>query len=129
VSCAAITIRGSVWRVTILSADGQRVIHRCECEDEKEVQGVCTETRHHCLRYRIFIRPPPGRSIHGIEAMTREGLRIRPLGLPALPLSIPCRRDPVSVAVRSAFAAAPIWGQQRASRWWLTGRSEDGTCC
>ena len=31
--------------------------------------------------------------------------------------------------IRSAFAAAPIWGQQRASRWWLTGRSEDGTCC
>ena len=30
---------------------------------------------------------------------------------------------------RSAFAAAPIWGQQRASRWWLIGRSEDRTCC
>src|SRR5207344_873132 len=34
-----------------------------------------------------------------------------------------------TIAVRSAFAAAPIWGQQRASHWWLTGRSEDGTCC
>jgi hypothetical protein len=54
------TIRGSVWRVTILSADGERLIHHCECEDEKEVQAICTETRHHCLRYRILIKPPAG---------------------------------------------------------------------
>ena len=27
------------------------------------------------------------------------------------------------------IAAAPICGQQRAPRWWLIGRSEDGTHC
>jgi len=29
----------------------------------------------------------------------------------------------------AAFAAAPICGQQRAPRWWLIGRPEDGTYC
>src|SRR5215468_5386510 len=29
----------------------------------------------------------------------------------------------------TAFTAAPICGQQRAPRWWLIGRSEDGTYC
>ena len=29
----------------------------------------------------------------------------------------------------AAFTAAPICGQQRAPRWWLIGRSEDGTYC
>lgn len=54
------TVRGSVWRVTILSADGERLIHHCQCEDLKEVQAICTETRHHSLGYKILIRPPVG---------------------------------------------------------------------
>ena len=29
----------------------------------------------------------------------------------------------------AAFTAAPICGQQRAPRWWLTGTSEDRACC
>jgi len=29
----------------------------------------------------------------------------------------------------NGLSAAPICGQQRAPRWWLIGRSEDGTYC
>ena len=34
-----------------------------------------------------------------------------------------------AVVYRLAFTAAPIWCQQRASRWWLIGRAEDRTYC
>src|SRR5215467_9198463 len=42
--------------------------------------------------------------------------------------------DETEIACRSkngvdSNTAAPICGQQRAPRWWLIGRSEDGTYC
>lgn len=52
------TNRRSRWHVSVLSKDGQRLIHHCQCEDEKEVQAICSEARSHSLHYQLWIRPP-----------------------------------------------------------------------
>ena len=48
------------WHVTVMTKNGQRIIHHCQCDDQKEVQGVCTEARSHSLSYKIVIRSPTG---------------------------------------------------------------------
>ncbi len=56
--------RRSMWHVTIMSRDGQRIVHHAQCEDIKEVQGVCTIARDHSYKchngYQIWINPPAG---------------------------------------------------------------------
>lgn len=48
------------WRVTILSKDGQRLLHHAALDDLKEVQGYCTEARHLRADVQIWIKPPAG---------------------------------------------------------------------
>jgi hypothetical protein len=46
------------WRITVLSADGQRMIFHAACEDRKECACLATETRSHSLTYQIWLSPP-----------------------------------------------------------------------
>jgi hypothetical protein len=46
------------WHITVLSADGQRMLFHAQCEDFKEIQCLATEARSQSLGYRIWIRPP-----------------------------------------------------------------------
>ena len=48
------------WSITVLSADGQRLIFRGRCEDRVEIRALASETRHRDLRLQIWIRDPYG---------------------------------------------------------------------
>ena len=48
------------WHITVMSADGQRIIFHACCDDEKEVQALATEARSDSSGCQIWIRPPAG---------------------------------------------------------------------
>jgi hypothetical protein len=48
------------WHITVLSADGERLIFHAKCADRKECEALATEARGHSLALRILIRPPTG---------------------------------------------------------------------
>jgi hypothetical protein len=53
-------VKGSLWHVTVLSADGQTLLEHHTGEDIKEVQAICTIARDKNLSTQILIRPPAG---------------------------------------------------------------------
>ena len=49
------------WQITVLSADGQRLIFHAPCEDRVEIRALASEARHQDQRLQIWIRDPYGR--------------------------------------------------------------------
>jgi hypothetical protein len=48
------------WQITVLSADGERLVFATPCEDRKEAACLATEARTSNRRLRIFICDPYG---------------------------------------------------------------------
>lgn len=49
-----------IWVINPDGPDGPLLLFHARCEDEKEVQALATEARHHSLKTRIWITPPNG---------------------------------------------------------------------
>jgi hypothetical protein len=61
--------RGRLWHITVLSADGQRVIFRGATADEAELTAAAVVARAERPDAQIWIKPPMGR-VYGWDELT-----------------------------------------------------------
>lgn len=47
-----------MWRITVLSKDGQTLLFHAQCEDRVEARALATEARHNSLSVQIWIKRP-----------------------------------------------------------------------